>query len=202
MALLITSQQQQSTTTFLKDTLTRTTKQQERISPLYSNRVYLLLRITTNTRIFSDYDQQQDRLPLLGSNRLYILPRIIANTRPITDYYLIRLGAMMLPSRVLSYLQMGHFLMLVMTLGWAFSTFFFQALCCTIGPQGDWGQFSWSDIFSWRSMKTSEETPTREETVLLREHCEADENDNKNGTVESKIMVNNTQIKAIEATPV
>lgn len=176
--------------------------QTTRISPLYSNRVYLPLRITINTRIFSDYDQQQDRLPPLGSNRLYILPRIIANTRPITDYYLIRLGAMMLPSRVLSYLQMGHFLMLVMTLGWAFSTFFFQALCCTIGPQGDWGQFSWSDIFSWRSMKTSEETPRREETVLLREHCEADENDNKNGTVESKIMVNNTQIKAIEATSV
>lgn len=51
-------------------------------------------------------------------------------------------------------------------------------------------------------MKTSEETPTREETVLLREHCEADENDKKNGTVESKIVVNNTQIKTIEATSV
>lgn len=83
---------------------------------------------------------------------------------------------MMMPSRVLSYLQMGHFLMLVMTVGWAFSTFFFQALCCTIGPQGDWGQFSWSDILSWCCKKTSDKEPQREEAVLLRDECEADEN--------------------------
>ena len=83
---------------------------------------------------------------------------------------------MMMPSRVLSYLQMGHFLMLVMTVGWAFSTFFFQALCCTIGPQGDWGQFSWSDILSWCCKKRSDKAPRREEAVLLRDECEADEN--------------------------
>lgn len=82
----------------------------------------------------------------------------------------------MMPSRVLSYLQMGHFLMLVMTIGWAFSTFFFQALCCTIGPQGDWGQFSWSDILSWCCKKTSDKAPRREEAVLLRNECEANEN--------------------------
>lgn len=83
---------------------------------------------------------------------------------------------MMMPSRVLSYLQMGHFLMLVMTVGWAFSTFFFQALCCTIGPQGDWGQFNWSDIFSWCCKKTSDKAPPREEATLLRDQCGADEN--------------------------
>lgn len=81
----------------------------------------------------------------------------------------------MMPSRVLSYLQMGHFLMLVMTLGWAFSTFFFQALCCTIGPQGDWGQFSWSGIFSCCCGKTSDTGPAREERELLRDECEPDE---------------------------
>ena len=85
------------------------------------------------------------------------------------------LGAMMMPSRVLSYLQMGHFLMLVMTLGWAFSTFFFQALCCTIGPQGDWGQFSWSGIFSCCCRKTSDTGLAREERELLRDECEPDE---------------------------
>lgn len=78
----------------------------------------------------------------------------------------------MMPSRVLSYLQMGHFLMLVMTLGWAFSTFFFQALCCTIGPQGDWGQFSWTDMLSCCCKATSEKAPPREKRELLRAECE------------------------------
>lgn len=40
-------------------------------------------------------------------------------------------------------------------------------------------------------MKILEEILMREEIVLLREYCEVDENDNKNGIVESKIVVNN-----------
>ena len=52
----------------------------------------------------------------------------------------------MMPSAVLSYLQMGHFLMLVMAVSWAFSTFFFQSLCSIAGPQGEWGQLSWARI--------------------------------------------------------
>ena len=50
------------------------------------------------------------------------------NKPPVTKFNLtlfnLFLGAMMMPSRVLSYLQMGHFLMLVMALGWAFSTLY------------------------------------------------------------------------------
>ncbi|XP_062857260.1 protein dispatched homolog 1 [Trichomycterus rosablanca] len=49
-------------------------------------------------------------------------------------------GAMMMPSTVLAYTQLGTFLMLIMCISWAFATFFFQCLCCCIGPQGTCGQ--------------------------------------------------------------
>ncbi|XP_070577195.1 protein dispatched homolog 1-like isoform X2 [Ptychodera flava] len=49
-------------------------------------------------------------------------------------------GAMMMPSTVLSYTQLGTFLMLVMAISWLYSTFFFQSLCRIIGPQGNCGQ--------------------------------------------------------------
>ena len=52
-------------------------------------------------------------------------------------------GAVMLPSTVLAYQQLGIFLMLVMSVSWAFSTFFFQSLLRTFGPEGGFGQFSW-----------------------------------------------------------
>lgn len=45
-------------------------------------------------------------------------------------------GAMMLPASILSYTQMGTFLMLIMTFSWLFSTFFFQSICRICGPQG------------------------------------------------------------------
>lgn len=51
-------------------------------------------------------------------------------------------------------------------------------------------------------MKTSEEAQTREETVLLKDHCEADQNENKHGTGESETVVNSMQIKASEETTV
>lgn len=104
----------------------------------------------------------------------------------------------MMPSRVLSYLQMGHFLMLVMTLGWAFSTFFFQALCCTIGPQGDWGQFSWSDIFSWCCKKMSNKELPKEERELLQTECEPDENWlEMNSTSENGVTFNSMKTTAV-----
>lgn len=49
-------------------------------------------------------------------------------------------GAMMMPSTVLAYTQLGTFLMLIMCVSWAFATFFFQCMCCCIGPQGTCGQ--------------------------------------------------------------
>ena len=50
-------------------------------------------------------------------------------------------GGLMLPSTILSYKQMGTFLMLIMVISWTYSTFFFQSLCRTIGPEGRKGQF-------------------------------------------------------------
>ncbi len=49
-------------------------------------------------------------------------------------------GAMMMPSTVLAYTQLGTFLMLIMCVSWAFATFFFQCMCRCLGPQGTCGQ--------------------------------------------------------------
>ncbi|XP_060048438.1 protein dispatched homolog 1 isoform X2 [Erinaceus europaeus] len=49
-------------------------------------------------------------------------------------------GAMMMPSTVLAYTQLGTFMMLIMCVSWAFATFFFQCVCRCLGPQGTCGQ--------------------------------------------------------------
>lgn len=49
-------------------------------------------------------------------------------------------GALMMPASILSYTQMGTFLMLIMTISWLYSTLFFQSMCRVIGPEGDVGQ--------------------------------------------------------------
>lgn len=48
-------------------------------------------------------------------------------------------GAMMMPSTVLAYTQLGTFMMLIMCISWAFATFFFQCMCRCLGPQGNCG---------------------------------------------------------------
>ena len=52
-------------------------------------------------------------------------------------------GALMMPSTVLAYRQLGTFLMLAMSVSWLYGTFFFQSLLRTFGPQGGFGQFHW-----------------------------------------------------------
>ena len=47
----------------------------------------------------------------------------------------------MVPSTVLCYVQIGHFLMVVMFFSWMYSTFFFLPLCASIGPTGHAGEF-------------------------------------------------------------
>uniref|UniRef100_A0A8D0NLA6 Protein dispatched homolog 1 n=1 Tax=Sus scrofa TaxID=9823 RepID=A0A8D0NLA6_PIG len=49
-------------------------------------------------------------------------------------------GAMMMPSTVLAYTQLGTFMMLIMCISWTFATFFFQCLCRCLGPQAACGQ--------------------------------------------------------------
>ncbi|KAK3092676.1 hypothetical protein FSP39_005755 [Pinctada imbricata] len=52
-------------------------------------------------------------------------------------------GAMMMPSTVLVYQKFGIFLMIIISISWAYSTFFFQSLLCCIGPKGSFGQYHW-----------------------------------------------------------
>ncbi|XP_022109848.1 protein dispatched homolog 1-like isoform X3 [Acanthaster planci] len=49
-------------------------------------------------------------------------------------------GALMMPSSVITYVQLGIFLMLVMTMSWIYATFFFLSICRVIGPQGQCAQ--------------------------------------------------------------
>ena len=45
-------------------------------------------------------------------------------------------GACMLFCRILSYTQLGMFLMVVMSVSWVFASFFFMSLCGKFGPEG------------------------------------------------------------------
>ena len=51
-------------------------------------------------------------------------------------------GAMMMPSSILAYTQLGTFLMLIMFFSWLYANFSFQPLCSLIGPQRTFGQLS------------------------------------------------------------
>ncbi|XP_058062470.1 protein dispatched [Anopheles bellator] len=55
-------------------------------------------------------------------------------------------GALMLPSRVLAYIQIGVFLVIVMTISWVYATFFLMSLLCVIGPQYGFGQFRYPKL--------------------------------------------------------
>lgn len=60
-------------------------------------------------------------------------------------------GAFMLPSDVLPYRQIGIFLIVVMTISWFYSTLFLMPLLCIMGPENDFGQFSYPNIKLWLS---------------------------------------------------
>ena len=49
-------------------------------------------------------------------------------------------GSAVMPSHIIAYTKLGIFLMLVMSFSWVYSTFFFQSLCCIIGPKGNFCQ--------------------------------------------------------------
>ena len=52
-------------------------------------------------------------------------------------------GALMLPATVNAYLQLGVFMMLVMSISWVYSTLYFQSLCMIFGPHGKFGQLNY-----------------------------------------------------------
>ncbi|KAL7286599.1 hypothetical protein TKK_0019098 [Trichogramma kaykai] len=51
-------------------------------------------------------------------------------------------GAMMLPSQVLAYVQIGVFLVTIMSVSWLYATFFLCSLLTFFGPTAQFGQFS------------------------------------------------------------
>ncbi|XP_028410313.1 protein dispatched homolog 1-like [Dendronephthya gigantea] len=55
-------------------------------------------------------------------------------------------GAIASQSNVLSYIQLGQFLMIIMSVSWVYATFFFQALCSVWGPENDSGQLTMAKV--------------------------------------------------------
>lgn len=55
-------------------------------------------------------------------------------------------GALMLPSKVLAYIQIGVFLVIVMSISWIYATFFLMSLLRLIGPQYGFGQFRYPKL--------------------------------------------------------
>ncbi|KAK9890454.1 hypothetical protein WA026_010540 [Henosepilachna vigintioctopunctata] len=55
-------------------------------------------------------------------------------------------GAFMLPSLILPYIQIGIFLVIVMSVSWLYATFFLGSLLASLGPQNHFSQFSYSKI--------------------------------------------------------
>lgn len=52
-------------------------------------------------------------------------------------------GAVMLPSRVLAYIQIGKFLVIVMAVSWAYATLYLMSALRLFGPQNGFGQLEW-----------------------------------------------------------
>uniref|UniRef100_W5NI07 Protein dispatched homolog 1 n=1 Tax=Lepisosteus oculatus TaxID=7918 RepID=W5NI07_LEPOC len=79
-------------------------------------------------------------------------------------------GAMMMPSTVLAYTQLGTFMMLIMCISWAFATFFFQCMCRCLGPQGTCGQIPLPKKLQCQafSKRTSAAPATRSQSKLCQ----------------------------------
>ncbi|KAM8946825.1 protein dispatched homolog 1 isoform 2-T2 [Pelodytes ibericus] len=71
-------------------------------------------------------------------------------------------GAMMMPSTVLAYTQLGTFMMLIMCISWAFATFFFQCMCRCLGPQGTCGQIPLPKKLQFKAFSQALSSPTTE----------------------------------------
>lgn len=56
-------------------------------------------------------------------------------------------GAFMLPSIILPYIQIGIFLLIVMSVSWIYATFFLGSLLAVMGPRNNYCQFSYSNLF-------------------------------------------------------
>lgn len=52
-------------------------------------------------------------------------------------------GAVMLPSHVLAYIQIGLFLVLVMGISWIYASLFLNSILSVIGPSSQFAQFKY-----------------------------------------------------------
>lgn len=52
-------------------------------------------------------------------------------------------GALMIPSEVLAYIQLGVFLVLAMGISWIYATFFLCSLLSVAGPKAGFAQFQY-----------------------------------------------------------
>ena len=83
----------------------------------------------------------------------------------------------MMPSVIHAYIQVGHFLMLIMSTSWAYSTFFFLALCAVLGPQGHFGDI----IRCWGSnhKRIAPHQSPKDGTIVLEGLNDSDEANQK-----------------------
>ncbi|XP_076375765.1 protein dispatched-like isoform X1 [Megalopta genalis] len=66
-------------------------------------------------------------------------------------------GALMLPSCVLAYIQIGIFLLLVMSISWSYATFFLCPLLAIIGPSFQFAQFQYPSLnVLWKYLRKNE----------------------------------------------
>ena len=84
-----------------------------------------------------------------------------------------------MPAKVLVYFQLGQFLMLVMVFSWFYSTLIFLSICKMIGPQNDFGQLSFTRLFSRFGLcSVKPERPTepceKNELVTVKQHDASD----------------------------
>lgn len=62
-------------------------------------------------------------------------------------------GIFMLASRVLPYIQIGVFLLIIMTSSWIYATFFLMSVLSVVGPQYGFGQFHFPNFRKSRELK-------------------------------------------------
>ncbi|KAG7206137.1 hypothetical protein KM043_003529 [Ampulex compressa] len=73
-------------------------------------------------------------------------------------------GALMLPSRVLAYIQIGVFLLLVMGISWVYATLFLCPLLAIIGPSSHFAQFQYPRLSMLQTCFRKSETEDVVET--------------------------------------
>ena len=98
-------------------------------------------------------------------------------------------GALMLPATVNAYLQLGIFMMLVMSISWFYSTLYFQSVCMIFGPNGKFGQLNYFCIHEDPAV-VAEGNPAIDDKMSVE-----NSNDGKKSQVVSTINHEGTDVK-------